>query len=118
MVITDVESFLGTTYYNAILTEIQEVIGETLTTDEVTMLSTKLKNVVREVVAARQYPSNYEEEIVSADVLNYWGNIVNLTVYDYNQSGAEYQTTHNENSVNRTWTDRNKLFAGIDKFVR
>lgn len=118
MAITDVEEFLGTTTYSLILEEIESVIGDTLTTDEEAILSAKLNNVVREIVLARQYPTSFEEDAIAEDVLNYWGNIVNLTVYDYNQIGAEYQSTHNENSVNRTWVDRNKLFAGIDKFVR
>lgn len=82
------------------------------------LLLPKVRNAMREVKRARNYPASYTAEQIEADMYNYFSNIRNIALYDYNQIGGEFQTSSNENSNSRHWMDRNKLFAGICAFVK
>lgn len=85
--------------------------------DEPTFSSDKLKqkviNAIREVKRARKYPTNYTTEMIDKDLYEYYSNIRNISLYDYNQIGIEFQTTSSENGVSRAYMDREKLFSGI-----
>lgn len=83
------------------------------------ILAVKVKNAIREVKSARMYPDSYTEEMIEKDLeTNYYSTIVNLARYDYNQVGAEGQTSHSEGDVTRNWEDRNKFFNGVTPFVK
>lgn len=76
-------------------------------------LQAKIKAAIREVRMARKYPPDYTEEMISSDLDGYYSNIRNIALYDYNKMGAEGEESHNENGVNRSYVDRQKLFVGI-----
>lgn len=76
-------------------------------------LKSKVVNAIREVKRARKYPPYYTDEQIQTDLYEYYSNIRNIALYDYNKIGAEGESSHNENGVNRSYTDRNKLFSGI-----
>lgn len=78
-----------------------------------TKLLQKVVGAIREVKRARKYPSYYTDEQIQRDLYEYYSNIRNIALYDYNKIGAEFEQSHSENSVNRNWTDRDKLFSGI-----
>lgn len=82
------------------------------------LLLPKVKNAMREVKRARNYPASYTAEQIEADMYDYYSNIRNISLYDYNQIGNEFSTSSSENSVGIHWMDRNKLFAGICAFVK
>ena len=102
------------------LTVADEVISEltTLYSDQPTFKAEKLavivSNVVDEVMLARNYKNvGYTDEQIATDLYRYKGNIKKLAEYDFAQFGAPHEISHSENSVNRTWIDRSKLFSGI-----
>lgn len=102
------------------LTVADEVIDmlTTLYSDQPTFKAEKVKvivaNVVEEVIVARNYRyAGYTDEQINRDLLRYKSNIKNLAEYDFAHFGAPHEITHSENSISRTWSDRNKLFAGI-----
>lgn len=73
----------------------------------------KVINAIREVKTARNYPSHYSDIQIERDLYRYYSNIRNLALYDYNQIGAEFETSHGENSTSRSWTERKNMFNGI-----
>ncbi len=79
----------------------------------VATLSSKIKNALREVRNKRNYPEHFTEEQIKKDLEKHYSNIRELALYDYNQSGAEGQISHNENGTNRTWKSRNDCFIGV-----
>lgn len=83
-----------------------------------TKLLQKVVGAIREVKRARKYPSYYTETQIRLDLYGFYSNIRNIALYDYNTIGAEFEQSHSENSVNRNWTDRNKLFYGILPLAR
>ena len=71
------------------------------------LLAVKVENAINEVMAKRNYEAaGKSDEWITADIKKYF------------VIGAPFETGHNENSVNRTWVDRNKLFAGVRPFAR
>lgn len=80
---------------------------------DVACLSSKIKNALREIRGKRNYPEYFSEEQITKDLEKYYSNIRELALYDFNQFGAEGQTSHNENGTNRTWKSRNDCFIGV-----
>lgn len=80
---------------------------------DVACLSSKIKNALREVCAKRNYPEHFSDEKIQKDLEKYYSNIRELAFYDFNQSGAEGQMSHNENGTNRTWKNRNDCLIGV-----
>lgn len=77
------------------------------------LLTSKVNNAVYEVKAARKYPKNYTNSMIEDDLVRFLTNIRNLALYDYNQSGAEGQTTFSESGVGIHYVDRDKYFVGV-----
>ena len=80
---------------------------------EVALLSSKIKNAIREIKRARNYPKYYTDAQVAADLEDYYSNIVTLALYDYNQAGGEGEISHSDSGTSRTWKDRKECVNGI-----
>lgn len=104
--------------YNDMLAELTAELSDTETEVDTAKLSSKLNNAIREVKLAVNYPRHYTAEDIAEDLKQYYGNIHDLTLYDYNQSGAEGEIQHNENGTNRTWKARRDCFNGIYSFAK
>lgn len=96
--------------------EICEDLEEEFTEDdtfEASMLRRKVKKAIEDVIRARKYPTYYSDEQKIKDLQSYYSNIQDIAIYDYNHIGAEFQTSHSENSITRNWQEREKLFSRI-----
>ena len=84
------------------------------------LLASKVEIAIRDVMGRREYGnSNYTDKKILEELSGrYFSTITNLARYDYNQSGAEGQKNHSENSVSRTWYDRNKMLSDVHAFVK
>ena len=56
------------------------------------------------------------EADISSKLENYYTNIHNVALFDYNQIGDEFQSAMTENSTRREYMDREKLFVGVAAF--
>lgn len=77
------------------------------------LLEVKVKGAIRDVKRARAYPSYYTDDQIETDMEQFYMNCRNIALYDYNKVGVDFQSSHNENSVTSSYTEREKLFAGI-----
>lgn len=77
------------------------------------LIKPKIKNAIREVKRARNYPKHYAESAIAEDLENYYSNIRSIALFDYNTIGAEGQSSSSENGTSRNFIDRDKLFGGI-----
>lgn len=73
----------------------------------------KVIGAIREVKTARNYPSHYSDIQIERDLQRFYSNIRNLALYDYNQIGAEGESSHSEGGTSRSYVDRNSLFGGV-----
>ena len=82
------------------------------------ILAVKVKNAIREVRAAKNYPSTYSEEKIANDMMNYYTNIRAIALYDYTKIGAEGQTQYSADGESIHYLDRDKLFKGVYPIAR
>lgn len=81
------------------------------------ILLIKVKNAYREIKQYRNYPKDYTEEQIDADMADHYTEIYNLALYDYNIRGAEFQTTINENGEYRSFEHRSTILAEVIPFA-
>ena len=77
------------------------------------ILEEKVLNAIQEVIDTRKYPVNYSESQIDDDLSRFQSKIRKIALYDYNISGAEFQQSHSENGISRSFVEREKLFGGI-----
>lgn len=82
------------------------------------VLASKVRSAIREVRQKRNYPSYYTEQMIDTDLSRYFTTIRNIALYDYNQYGAEFETSHDENGIDRSFVEREKLFSGVLPLAR
>ena len=83
------------------------------------VLGVKVKAVVRELLSIRCYEnSGMTDEEIEADIYRYYTQCLNVSRYDYNQLGAEGESSHNENGISRQYIDRGKLWSGVVPFAK
>ena len=96
-----------------ILEDLTEELSETDPKFKPEFIKPKIKNAIREVRRARNYPKYYTESMIAEDLQNYYSNIRALALYDYNLIGGEFQESYSENGKSGSFVNRNSLFAGI-----
>lgn len=78
------------------------------------LLTSKVRNAIRDVKTARKYGAAYTEAMIEADLTEkYYSNIRSIAMYDYNQTGAEGQTQYSADGTSIHYVSREKLFSGI-----
>ena len=96
--------------YNSLKAELEITDGERFNP---TLLHSKVDNAYREVKTARRYPVSYTEAYIDRDMENYYIQIRNVALYDYNQIGAEGQTQFSEDGASIHYVEREKCFSGV-----
>ena len=78
------------------------------------VVASKVSSVVRELIQRRRYmTSGMSDEAILADIENYYPQVLNAARYDFNTIGAEGEDRHTENGIDRTFTERSKMWAGV-----
>ena len=108
---------METETFNEILSSLETLLGVT-EADDITILTEILKDAIEEIKEARHYPSDMSASDIELDMQKYISNVKKLAKYDYNQLGVEYQDSHSENGVSRSYMDRRKCFDGVVPFCR
>lgn len=83
------------------------------------ILIEKVDNAVNEVMLMRRYArARYSESQIESDIVSFRSNIRDISLYDYNQSGNDFQSNHQENGINRSYMSRHRLFNGITPIAK
>ena len=96
--------------FNGLKTELEITEGEKL--DE-TLLKSKVEGAYQDVKETRNYPASYSESMIDDDMERYLSTIRKIALYDYNQVGAEGQTSYNADGTSIRYLNRDKLFYGV-----
>lgn len=100
---------------NEILEDLKTELGLTEESD-LAVLTSKVRNAYREVKRTRNYQSSHMQEFIDRDMEGFYSNIRELALYDFNQVGAEGQTSHSENGTSRIWKERRECLNGVFAF--
>lgn len=100
---------------NEVLEDLITELGLTEASD-IAVLTSKIRNAYREVKRTRNYQSGHTQEFIDRDMEGFYSNIRELALYDFNQVGAEGQTSHSENGTSRVWKERRECLNGVFAF--
>lgn len=100
---------------NEVLEDLITELGLTEASD-IAVLTSKIRNAYREVKRTRNYQSSHTQEFIDWDMEGFYSNIRELALYDFNQVGAEGQTSHSENGTSRVWKERRECLNGVFAF--
>lgn len=83
------------------------------------VLAVKVRDAIREVKTKRNYSAtSYTDAQIEKDLYNYYSVIKKVALYDFAQLGAPFENSHSENSVSRSWVDRDDLLKSVHAFVK
>lgn len=83
------------------------------------VLANKVKGAIRDLRMRRNYAdTDMTEEQIVADMANYYSTIREVALVDYAKQGAYGESYHYENTVHRSYIDREELFQGVHAFVK
>lgn len=77
------------------------------------LLRSKVNSAYRAVKTARRYPASYSEAAIERDMNNYYSQVREIAMFDYNQAGAEGQSQYSQDGVSVHYVERDKLFYGV-----
>lgn len=78
------------------------------------VVASKVSAVVRELIQRRRYiKAGMPGWAIEDDLENYYTQALNVARFDFNTIGAEGEERHTENGIDRTFSDRSKLWAGV-----
>lgn len=78
------------------------------------VVASKVSSVVRELIQRRRYKrSGMSDTAIVDDLEDYYSQALNVARFDFNTIGAEGEDRHTENGIDRTFTERTKLWSGV-----
>ncbi len=102
----------------------EEIEGETVVSFPTnSKLDVKIELLIskakKDIISYRHYPSHYKAEDIERDIEEkYHQVLLDLVLYDLSIEGADFQTQHSENAVNRSFTKRETILAKVLPFCK
>lgn len=83
------------------------------------MITLSVNRAIRSFKNKRNYPSSYTDEKINNDMGKCYDCIFDLALYFLLKQGAEFQSSHSESSVNRSWESEAEIYInhGIFPFA-
>ena len=78
-----------------------------------------VNRAIRSFKKKRNYPSSYSDEKINSDMENCYDCIFDLALFFLVKQGAEFQGSHSESSVNRSWNSETEIYVyhGVFPFI-
>lgn len=103
---------------NEIVADLKIELGDDESFSE-NKLKAKVHSAIIEVQEARCYGnSSLGNAQIEDDLWNYYSTIRKIALFDYNQIGVEYENSHSENGISRSYEKRSSLLNGVCAFVK
>lgn len=81
------------------------------------LLSSKVKGAYYTVRRKRNYQEHHTEEFIDKDMKSMYDIVKELAMYDWDHVGAEGETSHSENGINRSWNPRENILRDVTPFA-
>ena len=78
-----------------------------------------VNRAIRSFKKKRNYPSSYSDEKINSDMENCYDCIFDLALFFLVKQLAEFQGSHSESSVNRSWNSETEIYVnhGVFPFI-
>lgn len=87
-------------------------------TTEQKYLKVLVKQAITNVINKRYPFKECSEQEQEATVRRYSNVIFNAVIYAYAKDGAEFQTSHTENGIQRSWIDEENLYKDVVPYIK
>lgn len=85
--------------------------------EENPILEQILNQAEKDIRNRRNYPNSYSEEQISEDLKSFYSVQINLALYDYEKENMEFETSHAEPGITRSYIKRNEILSEVVPFV-
>lgn len=94
-----------------ILQDLKAYFGEDFKDmDEDTLLFC-IRRAIRSFKSKRKYPDSYSDDTIAKDMDQYYACVFDVALYWCNMQGSEFQTSHSESGVSRSWETEDEIYA-------
>ena len=80
------------------------------------LLTPSVNRAIRSFKNKRNYPSSYTDDKIKNDMKKCYDCIFDLALYFLVKQGAEFQGSHSESSVNRSWESETEIYINHGVF--
>ena len=83
------------------------------------MIPLSAERAIRSFKKKRNYPTSYSDEKINSDMEKCYDCIFDLALFFLVKQGAEFQGSHSESSVNRSWDSETEIYVnhGVFPFI-
>lgn len=84
------------------------------------ILAIKVRDAYRKVRSRKCYENtSYTDEQIEKDLYDrHYQDIKDVALYNFSIQGANFQISHNENNISRTWRTEDEILANVKSFVK
>ena len=86
----------------------------------VTTMKIKVNDAYRKVRSRKCYENtSYTDKQIEKDLYDrHFQDVKDIALYNYGKDGAEFQLSHSENGISRTWRTEDEILGNITAFVK
>lgn len=93
-----------------LLQDLKDYLGDDYDAGQESTLLFCIKRAIKSFKNKRNYPRSYPESIIESDMDKYYMCIFDLTLYWCNKQGVEFQSSHSENGISRSWDSETDIY--------
>lgn len=82
------------------------------------LLTLLIDRAIGNIKTRRNYPATWDSEKMQEDIERFHYTVFDAVVYAYSKMGADFQQSHGENGISRSWIDEGKLYADVVPYVK
>lgn len=94
-----------------ILQDLKNYLGNDYDEDQENTFLFCIKRAIKSFENIRNYPENYSEQIKNKDMEKFYMCIFDLTLYWCNTQGMEFQKSHSESGVSRSFESESEIYS-------
>lgn len=94
-----------------LLSDLKDYLGNDYDVEQEPAMLFCIKRAIISFKNKRNYPATYSENMVKIDMKKYYSCIFDLVLFWCSKQGVEFQSSHSENGVSRTWNSEGDIYT-------
>ena len=94
-----------------LLKDLKDYLGDDYDAEQESTLLFCVKRAILSFKNKRNYPNTYSDTLINSDMEKYYSCIFDLTLYWCNMQGCEFQTSHSESGVSRSFDSERDIYV-------
>lgn len=94
-----------------LLQDLKDYLGDDYDAEQESALLFCVKRALLSFKNKRNYPDTYSDTVINKDMEKYYSCIFDLTLYWCNMQGCEFQTSHSESGVSRSFDSERDIYV-------